>query len=612
MNKNTLFKKLVLLGLVSAAPLAHAQKSTTVYGKSSTPRTDTVSVSNVPPPPSLPSDTSGTKPSSTIAVPATNTNTTPGSGNTPGTNTGVPATNTTTPGTTIPGTGTDIGTSNTPVQGTSTTPPTLGNTSQVGGVNQAQPNRGGNHGKGRGKRLKAPAPATEADIPVAPVAPVPVAAPVAVPAVSGTQTSATTPVASCEDEALKEVYKIISSDQNNAFAKMFELTVMRLAKKALAEGNVTLEGYTQNKIAELEGYFEKSKEAGEVQNKVKAAYEMYGKPGDLAAINKDLDAAMARGQKACYWSSSTRLQNDHTASYVLAMSVADPDSGLSDADAATIWAVEKIRKGAGVNFENGRAYGNLLNVSTRVARYLGAIQGGTSVTPEQLDAKIAAQEKELNDLIGKARTKAEMGLAACIERQNPSCVECQAKAKASLSAATSSMEQVQRGLALAVQKSENVKMVSGLKGKMGDIDFNLDNFTHGAVKKAPERMSEVDTCGMKKKGVVSAAPISVPVSASVEEIVLTPSNAGSNFDWLEAESSSVNTQYFAPQGEVLSFAKEPLGVDTTFKINPTFQTFNKDALSLSKPIFQKKLERNPAETNPFLKPKSKDPFYFWK
>jgi hypothetical protein len=169
------------------------------------------------------------------------------------------------------------------------------------------------------------------------------------------------------------------------------------------------------------------------------------------------------------------------------MRAADSNSGLTDADAATVWALDKIRATAKT--------GGQLEITNRVARYLGAIQGGTEMSKEELDAAIAAQENEIKTLISNARTQAEKNLIACIEQQNPSCAECQLKAKENLISSTSSLEQVQRGLALAVQKADTVAMVNKFKGKAGDIDFSLDNITRGSVQKDPSRLKGFDACG---------------------------------------------------------------------------------------------------------------------
>ena len=328
---------------------------------------------------------------------------------------------------------------------------------------------------------------------------------------------------SCEDQALKEIYKIMNADQNNAFAKMFELTVMRLARKSLAEGNGTFEGYTQNKISDLEKQLNAVKGGAELQKQVKATYETYGKSGDLAKVNRDLDQVLEKGKKACYWSMHTRLWNDDVSSFILATSVADPSSGLKDSDAAIIWAVEKIRKNShakDANFNQGGLEGNQLNVSTRVARYLGDIQGGAYAFPEGLDAKILAEENDLNQMIQNAYASVKTSLYSCIDHANPSCTQCAMDQKAKFESDSLGLDKIQRSLASTVAKSENLKMEKSLKGKIGNINFDFnETLSNGAVAKKPERMGKFDACG-SPRNLASAEDNTIYNGGTLKEVVI--------------------------------------------------------------------------------------------
>jgi hypothetical protein len=304
------------------------------------------------------------------------------------------------------------------------------------------------------------------------------------PSVTNAQTVQTNSVANtkpCEDEALKEIYKIISSDKNNGFAKMYELTVMKLAKKTLESNNKTLEGYTNSKIAALQAQLNQSKDSVDTQKKVADAYELYGKSGDLTAISTDLD----KSKNANYWSKTTRLWNEQTSSYVLAASIADPSSGLKDSDAAIIWAVEKLRLGAGSDFAKNTQKGNLMNTSTRVTRYLGTTKGTNSETVKSLDGKIAALEKELNSLIQSAYATTKVALSACLKAANPNCADCANEQMANFEKDGLGLEKIQRGLASKVAKGDNQKMEGYLKGKLGDVSFDFNKTLAKQTMTAP-------------------------------------------------------------------------------------------------------------------------------
>lgn len=301
---------------------------------------------------------------------------------------------------------------------------------------------------------------------------------------TGSQTIQVDPTAakkSCEDDALKEIYKIISSDKNNAFAKMYELTVMKLAKKTLESKNKTLEGYTNSKINELQTQLNQSKDSTETQKKVADAYALYGKAGDLATISADLD----KSKNANYWSKTTRLWNEQTSSYVLAASIADPQSGLKDSDAAIIWAVEKLRLGAGADYAKNTEKGNLMNTSNRVTRYLGTTKGTVSETVKSLEAKIAAQEKELNALIQSAYASTKASLSTCLKAANPNCADCATEQLASFEKDGLGLDKIQRALASTVAKGDNQKMEKYLKGKIGDVSFDFNKTLAKQTMAAP-------------------------------------------------------------------------------------------------------------------------------
>ena len=344
------------------------------------------------------------------------------------------------------------------------------------------------------------------------------------PTVTGTQT-ASSEVKPCDDVGLKAVYRIMGEDKNNALAKMYELTTMKLARKAIAEGSRTLEGYTRKKIADLQKELESEKSSGDIQNQVKAAYENYGKSSDLTKVNADIDKALAKGKKACYLSGEGHMWNSDVSATVLAMSIGDPKgSGLTDADAAIIWAVDKIRVGAG--YKNGvSANGNLMNISNRVARYLGMIQGGQTNDVASMDAKIASQQAELESIMNGAFVKARVELHDCIAKEHPDCSECQTSALAKLDDHFG-LDKIQRGLASEINKSSNESIAGSMKGKIGDINFDFaKTLAKGGATGAGLKLDKFDACGVPKPAVVpgTGKDDKIYSGGTLPEVVITAS-----------------------------------------------------------------------------------------
>jgi hypothetical protein len=490
--------------------------------------------------------------------------------------TGVPGTSTT--GVTPTPTPTPAG-----VNGTTDVPPgtdnngPLGGKTQVGGVdNQPKDNK-----KGGGKRVgndhttptPTPTPTPGPQTPAGGDTPTPT--PVAVPAVTDNkQTSQSDPVnpvnpkvpmvgngnpvdqdpnkdkdkdqaaskTPCQDEALKKIYELILQDSSNVMGSLYELTSMRLARRALQQGATTLEELAKKDVAGLETDLAAKENADKIKAGMLSIYESYGKAADLTVVSNDLDASLKKGKDACYWCRGQRLWNDESSAYVLALAVGEKDSDLSDVDAATIWTIEKIRKASAATnpyYKFGHEGGNLLNISTRVARYLGRISGGQAAKDDEIKADIEAVQKSVTEAIARAYTQVKVTLHSCIDAQNKDCADCAMKAKTDFETENLGFDKIQRGLLQAVSKSENVKMEKALKAKMGDITFDLSGFAKGTVP-ADSRFGKVDACGHPLPNDHHKGSGRVPAAQKKQSKPVTQKQP-------EAERQQVNSYKYMPE-----------------------------------------------------------------
>ena|GEM_PF-3354251 len=360
----------------------------------------------------------------------------------------------------------------------------------------------------------------------------------------------------CEDEALQKIYQLLLHDSSNVMGSLYELTSMRLARRAVEQGATTLEEMVKQDEQKMKEKVAKIEGSKEFQSQLQAIYESYGKSSDLSVINNDLDTALKKGKNACYWCRGQRLWNDHASAYVLALSVGEKDSELSDVDAATIWTVEKIRQAAAKTssaYRYGHEYGNLMNISTRVARYLGRIDNGQDASKEDLDAQISAVEEAVMDAIAKAYEQVKVTLHSCIEEHNKDCPDCQKKAMAKFETENLAFDKIQRGLLQAVSKSENIKMEKALKAKMGDVTFDLSGFAKGTVP-PDNRRGKYDACGhlLPQRGhSAKASPKSTPTPS--------PTPFHSTVQW-RYQLPGVDKTYVAP--------RYPMGVKLKPKEKP--------------------------------------------
>jgi hypothetical protein len=234
---------------------------------------------------------------------------------------------------------------------------------------------------------------------------------------------------------MKDIVKVILQDKENVFDRMFELTSLKLAKYALQQNpkGKTLEELTIKSINEVQKQISSIQTSSEVSNKLVDIYKKYGRAQDLekALLDfKNIDAKM-KGLK--YNKKETRLTNLESSAYVLTLALGKPEADFTEADAATIWAVERTRAAAVArgdkSFEIGQGNGNLLNVSTRVYHYLDGINSNRTWTDSDLAKKIAENERKLDAVIARAYVKIKEGFNACLveEARKDNCADCASK-----------------------------------------------------------------------------------------------------------------------------------------------------------------------------------------
>ncbi len=358
------------------------------------------------------------------------------------------------------------------------------------------------------------------------LAPETAAKPITAP-VSDANTAPTTGPGSCEDVALKKIYDLMLHDQSNTVGIMFELTAMRLAKRSLEQmpKATTFEELTQGNIKALEKRLNGIQSSSEIQKQVKDIYETYGKKSDLSIISRDFNQMMKKNQNACYFSKHQRFQNDEASAYILAVSVGEKDSGLSDIDAATVWVVERARAEAEKtdpeHYAIGKDNGNLLNMSTRVSRYLGRIEDGKNATPEVMVDLIAEEEKKLVGVLAGAYLQVKVALKACLLKETNNCEKCTVTRMESFEKSNEDIDQIQRGLLSTVAKSDNLKIEKDLKGRMGDVVYDFSNFAkkgeNDVIPPNPPR-GKYDACGhLIKASHAPKAPSRAPSNQESKE-----------------------------------------------------------------------------------------------
>lgn len=198
----------------------------------------------------------------------------------------------------------------------------------------------------------------------------------------------------CESEFLKEARELLTSDHQGLLEKQFELTSLKLSKKALTKKKSNLEALIRD--------FSREIDQGDprVISRLESLYEKYGRKEDYQKIIENF-------KTASYWNGQTRFYNQDTSMFILAKMKLDPEeTDLNNSDAAITWFAQSLSDQIGTKSSRQT---NLINISSHVASITGALGG----IPKMQLKKVSQKILQLKDLIKKgfAALKEDLSLS---------------------------------------------------------------------------------------------------------------------------------------------------------------------------------------------------------
>ncbi|NDF14594.1 hypothetical protein EB061_04645, partial [bacterium] len=179
----------------------------------------------------------------------------------------------------------------------------------------------------------------------------------------------------CDEAKMKVVQLLLKGENSQIFAKMVELTELKMVlllssssdSKDKTGDSRTLEGWLKSKNE----YFSKAKE-NDFKDQLSTLYTSFGRSVDQDKIDKVI-AKISEGKQE-YW--KARLDNESASAMLLYLSkyniLGAPK--IEASDAATIWALQKIRENNGTHSVNQKkaVQQGKLNFTTRVCQKLGS------------------------------------------------------------------------------------------------------------------------------------------------------------------------------------------------------------------------------------------------
>jgi hypothetical protein len=264
----------------------------------------------------------------------------------------------------------------------------------------------------------------------------------------------------CEQDVRKEINKLLSEDSSNIIGKQFYLTSLKLSKEVLKARGAnkkigTLEDYIKSQNNELE----KSGASPEVRKKILGIYQKHGKVGDANTISKQFSSF----KSSVYYSRANRLNNDNISAYILADTINNKDTSLTELDAASAWLAANIRSQSG--FSDGSAAGNLMNLSVQAYRNINLLYENDDKAKSEIDRKIAKSKADLEKNIGNIKAAVEKKYA---ELCGPSYFESDCWKQDSFN------EKLVSAFTSISKDISKIEMKKGLKGTInGGFKFNF-------------------------------------------------------------------------------------------------------------------------------------------
>jgi hypothetical protein len=243
----------------------------------------------------------------------------------------------------------------------------------------------------------------------------------------------------CDDEALKEIYSIISTDSEGSFSQLYENTLKKIndtrfeAKTKAAKDPLNLSSNAKKSIEKLE-----------------MAFEKYGKNNSLRKISRTYDETVKNVKDRCEFITSDKLLTENTTHLTFASSILDEQSKFNKEDVAILWAVDRL---------------------------MNSIKQPDDFKSIKADSKSILQKSKVQNFFKSASIQLKSLLKNCWSRGNENCAECQIEAEENFKNEVSKMKFIHQGLSEKVLLSENAQMEKDLKGKIGSTSFEgLDLF----------------------------------------------------------------------------------------------------------------------------------------
>lgn len=216
----------------------------------------------------------------------------------------------------------------------------------------------------------------------------------------------------CDHNLISKLSSLMEEDKQGILSKQFELTTLKLAQVVVKKNKKTFEEIIKQKSSEIAN-LDKS-----TLDKLENYYNEYGLIQDQSNFTKYYEQIKSKSKNSNYYNKNFRIYNQSSSGLILLISEMEPSLGLNIRDAAITWLMSHTEINKKKQFGEYSAQHNLHNLSTKIARYSGAIKGLDQLSEKQFLNKISQLEDGIENEFTKFKNNFKKDFSFCFDGNN--------------------------------------------------------------------------------------------------------------------------------------------------------------------------------------------------
>jgi hypothetical protein len=224
----------------------------------------------------------------------------------------------------------------------------------------------------------------------------------------------------CDNKLKSKLKELIQNDKNGILGLQFKITVLKLAKRSVVDGDNTIEDHIKKDYSKLKSFNSTDPTILSDMNKL---YSQNSQE-TVKKVSEHIYALSEKTKTLNYYEKNARLLNEDASAYLLHDQLTNPTSDITSSDVAITWYMQKISHEVALSEGHGSAKANLMNLSNQLARYTGAIKNTDAPNLEAMNKDLKDSESLINNFLIGAVDKIKTNLKECSDNEGNWKGEC--------------------------------------------------------------------------------------------------------------------------------------------------------------------------------------------